>query len=207
MPCGLAVLHHSPDRVSDICLKTLHAHRRCEDILAHCTLDPNTPFDPSCSPWVDSRYELETAAGCGSIIANIMSSNLILLLTLGWHVPRLSTRRRSLNGMARRVLYFDTLGEERRSSGFGSWHHLFTFPSCSEFAWVPGRLQRDFARRLGFADSKIHWNGYLAWTRIWFEKVYASAASNLPVKPKAFLFRWPPGKAKGVRVLAQGYAQ
>ncbi len=201
----LAVLHHSLTGYSNICLKALHAHGDVKIFLAHCTLDPNTPFDSNMFTWVESRYEWKQQPDADQLLAKINEFKPDLLLTLGWHVPAYSRAAKALKGVARRVLYFDNTWRGTPKQWLGVLVAPVHVRPLAEFVWVPGSLQRDFARRLGFADSQII-DGYLSGDSHLFETV-RERREQLPVKPKAFLFVGRLVTVKGVSVLLKGYAE
>jgi glycosyltransferase involved in cell wall biosynthesis len=201
----LAVLHHSLTGYSNICLKALHAQGDVKIFLAHRTLDRNTPFDPSMFTWVDSRYEWKEQPNADQLIAKIHEFKPDLLLTLGGHYPADGRAARSRKGAARRVLLFDTTWRGTPKQWLGIMASPVYVRPLAELAWVPGSLQRDFARRLGFADSQII-DGYLSGDSHLFETV-RERREQLAAKPRAFLFVGRLVKAKGVRVLLKGYAQ
>jgi glycosyltransferase involved in cell wall biosynthesis len=201
----LAVLHHSLTGYSNICLKALHAHGDVKIFLAHSTLDPNTPFNPNMFTWVDSRYEWNGQPDADVLIAKMREFKPDLLLTLGWHVGAYRKAAKSLKGVARRVLYFDNTWRGTPKQWLGVIASPVHVRALAEFAWVPGSLQRDFARRLGFADSNII-DGYLSGDSHLFGTV-RKRRDELPVKPRAFLFVGRLVKEKGLSVLAQGYAR
>jgi len=200
----IAILHHSLTGYSNVCLKALHAHGDVKIFLAHCTLDPNTPFDRSMFSWIDSRYEWSGKPDTKRLLSQVREFKPDVLLTLGWHVGAYRRVAKSLKGEARRILYFENTWRSTAKQWLGVLSSPIHVRSLAEYAWVPGSRQRDFARRLGFGALEIMDGSLSGDTRL-FRSV-GRQRESLARKPKSFLFVGRLVKVKGLTALLNGYA-
>ncbi len=201
----LAVLHHSLTGYSNVCLKALHAQGDVKIFVAHSTLDPNTPFDPGMFNWVDEQYEWNPKPDAEVLLRKVREFEPDLLLTLGWHVGAYRRVAKAMKGATRRVLYFDNVWKGTLKQRLGALASPILVRSLAEYAWVPGNLQRDFARRVGFRSLQII-DGYLSGD----SKLFGSVSRHrtaMPTRPKSFLFVGRMVPVKGLTVLLQAYAQ
>jgi glycosyltransferase involved in cell wall biosynthesis len=201
----LAVLHHSLTGYWNICLRNLHAQGDASIFVAHRGIDPNTPFDSGMFSWIDEIYDWDQNPDADRLLERVQSFRPNILLILGWHFPAYRRIARAMKGKSDRVLYFDNAWRGTPKQWLGVMTSGLHVRPIADYAWVPGDRQREFARRLGFRELQII-EGSLSGDSTLFASV-PQMRSELPVRPRAFLFVGRLVSSKGVFVLLDGYAK
>lgn len=133
-----------------------------------------------------------------SLEAEITASRVDIILICSWHIPLYRRVAKNLRGRATRVLCMDNqwLGtiKQRVGSAVSSWYVLPLY----DFAFVPGSRQKDFALRLGFAESRIVTGHYSCDTGAFLPAYEERTESPLS---RSFLFVGRVVREKGIEVL------
>lgn len=124
-------------------------------------------------------------------------------LICGWHVPEFRTARTLLRAGCARILYFDTQWTGSIRQQLKRRVAAYQLPRQYDQVFVPGFPQAEFARRIGFAEDRIHW-GSLTFDADAFLGVEPLSGENLPGR-RRFLFAGRLAGEKGLGNLASAY--
>jgi glycosyltransferase involved in cell wall biosynthesis len=160
-PVRIAYLQKAPSGHMNACLRAL-AERDVELLV---TLPPTlreAPHDLAIEDWIDRPVPIESWHDTGSVWTELDLFDPDVVLIVSWDKPVYRACARRLRGRAVRVLCMDNqwLGTPKQWLGVLT-SRAFLHP-CFDRAFMPGRRQERFARRLGFAENQIDLGFYSA---------------------------------------------
>lgn len=136
----------------DVCARQLVERHGCDVTIVYETLEKEAPYDMGQFFQYPCRA-IPYTPGQNSL--PLEPDGIDILLVCSWHIQAYKQFAKSMADRCVRVLCMDNhwLGKARQWLGVISSPLLIApYYDC---AFVPGRRQADFARRLGFADQKI----------------------------------------------------
>jgi glycosyltransferase involved in cell wall biosynthesis len=197
----LAVLWPELSGYLNACLKAAR-DQGCDLFVAYRKPQDTAPFDPAVFAWIPATYPYDTAPDAHDLAARLDAFAPDAVLVSSWNIAPYRRVARRFRGRAVRILSMDNAwrGTLKQWLGVGA-APLFLHP-VYDVAFVPGERQAEFARRLGFDDSRI-WRGNLTCDHPAFAALWREGA----VPPRRFLFVGRLAPEKGLSVLLDAYAR
>jgi glycosyltransferase involved in cell wall biosynthesis len=199
-----AYLQKAPSAHADACLRALASSGEAELFVTMPPPLADAPYDRESFARFDYTYPLASLARDDGLLSAVTSFRPDVTLVVGWEVPLYRRCARRLGGTALRVVGMDNQWHRTPKQLLGiasSWLYLRPY---FDAAFLPGRRQLDFARRLGFGRERI------------FEGFYsADVGSFRGIAPlgaldgedrRAFVYVGRLAPEKGVESLVHAYA-
>jgi len=151
-------------------------------------------------------YERESLSRAALLkIAETINPSLIIVS--GWVDKDYLYIARKFKDRAGRVLAFDNQWNASLRQRAASLIGRLSFLRYFNYAWVPGKRQAEFAKRLGFSESEIHLGFYACDISLYNSYFNSSLPGKSKHFPKRFVFVGRYYEFKGVRDLWQAFVE
>jgi glycosyltransferase involved in cell wall biosynthesis len=194
----VAVLWQDMSGYFNACLKALSASADVDLFVAHPEVDPEVPFDDAQFAWLPIRHLWRGQPDARSLIAELESFRPDVVLVSSWHIPPYRKVVKHFQGRALRILCMDNQWMETPKQWLGRLSRRIYLAPYFDMAFVSGDRQAQFARHLGFGQTRILRGLYCCDTDA-FQRPVASEPD------RAFFFCGRLVESKGVTVLMQAY--
>jgi glycosyltransferase involved in cell wall biosynthesis len=186
------------------CLRALK-QRGAALFVAHTAIAKNAPFDSSEFAFFDRSHAWTGGPNASKLLSELRDFNPDAVLCAGWHVDAYRKMMLEFAGKVPRVMTMDNQWRGTPKQWLGIASSRFCVRPLSDYVWVPGERQAQFARRLGFEQSRIM-RGMLSADTAAFSDT-ASARRKSAARANAFLYAGRFVPEKGLDVLMDAYRQ
>jgi glycosyltransferase involved in cell wall biosynthesis len=195
-----AYLQKAPSGHANACLRALAATGEAELFVTMPPALEDAPYDPASLDAFDSAYPLASLRHDDGLADAVLQFRPDVTLIIGWEQPAYRRCARALRGSSLRVVGMDNqwLRKPKQLLGIAS-SRVYLRPYF-DAAFLPGRRQLEFARRLGFPPERIFEGFYSADVRAFHDVPPLDGTGR-----RAFVFAGRLVPVKGIETLAEAY--
>jgi glycosyltransferase involved in cell wall biosynthesis len=154
----VAVLWTGLSGYFNACLRELAIRPGVELLVAHMAPVGEAPFDDAQFAWMPMRITIRGRFDRDALLERVGSFAPDVLLVSSWHIGAYRHVLRRLRPRPLRVLCMDNQWHGTLKQWMGVLSSSWYVRPLYEAVFLPGERQADFARRLGFPESRI-WHG------------------------------------------------
>ena len=187
------------------CIKELALNENVDLFVSNELPSEDAPYEQESFSWIKERYQWTTHPNGSELLTRIEKFSPDIILCSGWNVDEHRYVLKKFKNKAVRLISLDNLWRSTLKQRIGSYISRYYLHPICDALFVAGERQAIFARKLGFAQSKIL-RGVLSCDHDKFSAIYFER-KELLVEPKAFVFIGRLVPEKGLDVLLEAYAK
>lgn len=137
------------------CMRALVETQGVDLFVANIRVSKDAPFDDTLFSWIDARYQWEGEPDKLTLLSMLEAFKPDVILACGWHISGYRFICRKFSGRAVRILTTDQPWQFKPKKLMGVLVSRYYIHPLCEALFVGGERQADYAKRLGFRQSRI----------------------------------------------------
>ena len=187
------------------CILELASNKNVDLFVSNEFASKDAPYEQGLFSWITERYQWTDHPDKDALLKCIDDFSPDIILCSGWNISAHRYVLKQFKNKAVRLISLDNTWRGTLKQRIGSYISRYYLHPICEALFVAGERQADFAKKLGFTQSKIL-RGVLSCDHEKFSVIYLQR-QNLLVEPKSFVFIGRLVPEKGLDVLLDAYAQ